>query len=226
MPNATAPNAPCVEVWLSPQAIVMPGCVSPSSGPITWTMPCAPLGEVEQLDAELAAVALERREHVLGHRRRRTAAAGRASGRCDRRSRTCAPGTAPASPRSRSMSNACGLVTSWTRCRPMKSCVCPLGSLRTVWASQTFWRRVELAMLAMVLRRRNWLSGWQVDWLAGGLVVRLSGWQVGRLRPAGQVGRLACGLPACRCAPARKQQFGDIRCRNCSTRRALTGCRK
>ena len=39
MPNATAPNAPCVDVWLSPHAIVMPGCVSPSSGPITWTMP-------------------------------------------------------------------------------------------------------------------------------------------------------------------------------------------
>ena len=33
MPNASAPNAPCVEVWLSPQTIVMPGCVSPSSGP-------------------------------------------------------------------------------------------------------------------------------------------------------------------------------------------------
>ena len=39
MPNATEPNAPCVEVWLSPQAMVMPGCVSPSSGPITCTMP-------------------------------------------------------------------------------------------------------------------------------------------------------------------------------------------
>ena len=43
MPNATAPNAPWVEVWLSPQTIVMPGCVSPSSGPMTCTMPCAPL---------------------------------------------------------------------------------------------------------------------------------------------------------------------------------------
>ena len=43
MPNATAPNAPCVDVWLSPQAIVIPGCVSPSSGPMTWTMPCEPL---------------------------------------------------------------------------------------------------------------------------------------------------------------------------------------
>ena len=43
MPNATAPNAPCVEVWLSPQAMVIPGCVSPSSGPMTWTIPCDPL---------------------------------------------------------------------------------------------------------------------------------------------------------------------------------------
>ncbi len=39
MPNASAPNAPCVAVWLSPQTMVMPGCVRPSSGPITWTMP-------------------------------------------------------------------------------------------------------------------------------------------------------------------------------------------
>ena len=27
MPKARAPNAPCVAVWLSPQTIVMPGCV-------------------------------------------------------------------------------------------------------------------------------------------------------------------------------------------------------
>jgi len=39
MPKAMAPNAPWVEVWLSPQTIVMPGWVMPSSGPITWTMP-------------------------------------------------------------------------------------------------------------------------------------------------------------------------------------------
>ena len=30
-------------VWLSPQTIVMPGCVTPSSGPITWTIPSRPL---------------------------------------------------------------------------------------------------------------------------------------------------------------------------------------
>ncbi len=39
MPKARAPKAPCVEVWLSPQTIVMPGWVIPSSGPMMWTMP-------------------------------------------------------------------------------------------------------------------------------------------------------------------------------------------
>src|SRR5437879_174562 len=43
MPNASAPNAPCVEVWLSPQTIVRPGCARPSSGPITCTIPSRPL---------------------------------------------------------------------------------------------------------------------------------------------------------------------------------------
>ena len=40
MPNASAPNAPWVDVWLSPHTMVMPGCVRPCSGPITCTMPC------------------------------------------------------------------------------------------------------------------------------------------------------------------------------------------
>ncbi len=46
MPKARAPNAPWVEVWLSPQTIVMPGWVSPCSGPITWTIPwfSSPIG--------------------------------------------------------------------------------------------------------------------------------------------------------------------------------------
>ena len=43
MPKAMAPTAPWVEVWLSPHAIVMPGWLRPSSGPITWTMPCLPV---------------------------------------------------------------------------------------------------------------------------------------------------------------------------------------
>ena len=40
IPKARAPKAPWVEVWLSPQTMVIPGWVSPCSGPITWTMPC------------------------------------------------------------------------------------------------------------------------------------------------------------------------------------------
>ncbi len=45
MPKASAPKAPCVEVWLSPHTMVMPGCVAPSSGPITCTMPRASLSQ-------------------------------------------------------------------------------------------------------------------------------------------------------------------------------------
>ncbi len=39
IPKAMAPNAPCVAVCESPHTIVLPGCVNPSSGPITWTIP-------------------------------------------------------------------------------------------------------------------------------------------------------------------------------------------
>ena len=39
MPKAIAPKAPWVEVWESPQAIVVPGWVIPCSGPTIWTMP-------------------------------------------------------------------------------------------------------------------------------------------------------------------------------------------
>ena len=39
MPNASAPNAPWVAVCESPHTMVMPGCVRPSSGPMTCTIP-------------------------------------------------------------------------------------------------------------------------------------------------------------------------------------------
>ena len=44
------------DVWESPQTMVMPGLVAPSSGPIMWTMPCDGVLHVEELDAELGAV--------------------------------------------------------------------------------------------------------------------------------------------------------------------------
>ncbi len=77
MPNAMAPSAPCVDVWLSPQAMVMPGWVSPSSGPMTCTMPwlsAPPSPGVTELDAELAAVPLERALSSPRRSRRGTAA--------------------------------------------------------------------------------------------------------------------------------------------------------
>ena len=43
MPKASAPKAPCVEVWESPQTMIMPGWVRPSSGPMTCTIPCSGL---------------------------------------------------------------------------------------------------------------------------------------------------------------------------------------
>ncbi len=59
MPNASAPNAPWVEVWLSPHTIVMPGWVSPSSGPMTCTMPrCGDRNPVQR-NAERPAVVFE-----------------------------------------------------------------------------------------------------------------------------------------------------------------------
>ena len=39
MPNARAPNAPWVAVWLSPHTMVVPGRVKPCSGPMMWTIP-------------------------------------------------------------------------------------------------------------------------------------------------------------------------------------------
>ncbi len=81
-----------VEVWLSPQAIVMPGWVSPCSGPTMWTTPSAVVVDVEEGDAELAAVLLDRRHHLFGEEvlERTGLVVGR--GRCGRRWRWCVPG--------------------------------------------------------------------------------------------------------------------------------------
>ena len=84
--------------------------------------------DVVERDAVLAAVPLERRQHLLGHRvEERPLAIGRRDDVVDRGERAVREG-ARASRAAASMSNACGLVTSWTRCRPMNSCVCPVGS--------------------------------------------------------------------------------------------------
>mmetsp|Transcript_501 Transcript_501/g.2029 ORF Transcript_501/g.2029 Transcript_501/m.2029 type:complete len:247 (+) Transcript_501:824-1564(+) len=40
IPNASAPNAPCVAVCESPHTTVVPGSVNPCSGPMMCTIPC------------------------------------------------------------------------------------------------------------------------------------------------------------------------------------------
>ena len=64
MPNAKAPNAPWVDVWLSPQQIVMPGLREAKLRPDDMNN-ALPLGmDVVERDAEIFAV-LGQRRHLL-----------------------------------------------------------------------------------------------------------------------------------------------------------------
>ena len=134
MPKASAPKAPWVEVCESPQTIVMPGWVTPSSGPITCTMPWRrwPSGysvtpNSSQLRVSASSWACDSssgRPGPVG-----TLWSAVASVRSGRRTFR---------PASRSPSNACGLVTSCTRCRSMNSSPSP-----TRWSAQTFSNMVR-----------------------------------------------------------------------------------
>ena len=122
MPKASAPNAPWVLVWLSPQTMVMPGWVRPSSGPMTCTMPWRSLPSAYSSmpnSAQFASSWL-------------SCAAACASMIANLPSpprgvvgvewsivATVRSGRRTFSPRSRSPVNACGEVTSWIRCRSM-----------------------------------------------------------------------------------------------------------
>src|ERR1019366_5163901 len=141
MRTGSPPNAPCVDVWLSPHAIVMPGCVSPSSGPITWTMPCS----YEPRSCSGTPKSRQFCWSEVSISSALSSAKGRARfavGTMWSTVATVRDGNGTFQPRARSISKACGLVTSWTRCRPTKSWVCPVGSFRTVWRSQPFENRV------------------------------------------------------------------------------------
>ena len=140
MPKATVPNAPWVLVWLSPHAMVMPGCVSPSSGPMTCTMPCFPeegskkrMPDPRRLcsSAEImpsASTSMNGLFRVCVGRMWSTVA-------------NVLSGYATVRLRSRSMLKAWGVVTSWMRCSPMKSWVRPSGSSFTVCSFQTLLNR-------------------------------------------------------------------------------------
>ena len=60
MPNASAPNAPCVEVCESPQTTVMPGWVRPELGADDVDDALVGVAEAVDADAELLGVGAER----------------------------------------------------------------------------------------------------------------------------------------------------------------------
>src|SRR4051812_16385451 len=132
MPNASAPNAPWVAVWESPQTIVMPGWVMPSSGPITWTMPW----RSEPIEYTRTPNSSQLRSSVstwtrLSSSRMRAATGVPSVGTLWSAVASVRSGRRTVRPLSRRPSNACGLVTSWTRCRSMYS---RLGA--TSWSAQ------------------------------------------------------------------------------------------
>ncbi len=111
MPKASAPKAPCVLVWLSPQTMVVPGNVRPSSGPITCTIPWRPLLKSNSGTPNVAALV------------RKASTCARASGSVIGRCRAVVgtlwstvanvrSGRRTGRPARRRPSNACGDVTS------------------------------------------------------------------------------------------------------------------
>ena len=114
MPNASAPNAPCVDVWLSPQTIVLPGWVSPSSGPITWTMPSRP----EPVAWSVMPNSSQFARSASSWARASGSVIGPGSvGTLWSIVATVSSGRRTRRPARRSPSKACGDVTSWTRWR-------------------------------------------------------------------------------------------------------------
>ena len=66
IPNARAPNAPWVDVWESPHTMVMPGWVTPCSGPMTWTIPWRGSSSPYSVTLELLAVGHQGVDLLLG----------------------------------------------------------------------------------------------------------------------------------------------------------------
>ena len=121
MPKASAPKAPWVEVCESPQTMVMPGLVRPSSGPMMWTMPCVGDLHVEELDAELGAVLAQGvrpgAAEIWSTMSRRSAT--EVVGTLWSTVATVRSGRRTLRPARRRPSNAWGEVTSWTSWRSM-----------------------------------------------------------------------------------------------------------
>ena len=161
MPNASAPNAPWVLVWLSPQTIVLPGCVAPSSGPMMCTMPrrssCRPISSRPN-SAQFCSswrICFAADSSAIGTPPKICAESVGVEWSIVTSVRS---GRRTLRPRLRSTENACGEVTSWVRCRSMYSTAGVSGvSGTTTWRSQTLSKSVRAVMQSP----RRWpLSRW------------------------------------------------------------------
>ena len=118
MPWASAPKAPCVEVWLSPHTTVVPGSVKPCSGPMMWTIPWRGSNwskySMPKSRTFSARVSTWRRDSGSAMPARRSLVWMLWSTTASVRD-----GDRTARPARRRPSKACGLVTSWTRWRSM-----------------------------------------------------------------------------------------------------------
>ena len=135
IPNAKAPNAPCVAVWLSPQTITVPGCVKPCSGPMIWTIPCL-LSFIPkywtpnslQLFSKVSTWILDSASaipldlSVVGTLWSATA--------------SVKPGCLTFLLEFLNPSKACGLVTSWTKCLSTNNNAVPSSCWSTKWSFQ------------------------------------------------------------------------------------------
>ena len=99
MPNAMAPSAPCVDVWLSPHAMVMPGLRQPELGAddVDDALVARSSGAAQSWMPNSRQLRSSAVGHLLGHQIEERPRAARWSARCDRRSRTCARETRRAS---------------------------------------------------------------------------------------------------------------------------------
>mmetsp|Transcript_983 Transcript_983/g.2163 ORF Transcript_983/g.2163 Transcript_983/m.2163 type:complete len:534 (-) Transcript_983:177-1778(-) len=141
MPNASAPNAPCVDVWLSPHTHIDPGSVNPCSGPMTCTMPCLASSSPKYVTPNSLTLLCSASTCV----RLSSSSMNVSTFLKDVRSLVGTLWSVVASvqsflrtarPAVRSPSNACGDVTSCTRCLSTYRSAVPSSDASTRWSSK------------------------------------------------------------------------------------------
>ena len=193
MPNAIAPNAPWVAVWrvAAGDGRARLGDALLRADDVDDALLAA--AEVEIGDAEVLRVLAQLLRSSPRRAGRRRAPPGCRSGTMWSTVANVRCGNVTFSPRSRSMPKACGLVTSWMRCVPMRSCVCPLASVRDGVCVPDFFEEG----FAHDRRSRRLRRARRLAWFMGRAITALSAPRSSR----------ACGCPASRTQGADSRRF-------------------